>query len=127
VDKTLYSVKPVPVRTAPWDDFEIIRTIAPHQLVGTVYSWAEPKDGRSFLYWEVKDPFGVSAWVPHYPGLYDLESLRAQGLLSITEQDLIDDYPGWYEAGSELISDAGSLALKIGVGFALYQIAKRLI
>lgn len=126
MDKTLYSIAPVEVKNGPWDDAEVIYVIQPGNIVGTVYSFVEPKEGRAHLYWQMKDTFGVDVWIAHKPGIFDLNQLRAQGLLTIQEKDIIEDYPEWYELTTDLVGQAGGLLLKVGLGILAIKIIPKL-
>ena len=127
VDKTLYAIAPVEVKNQPWDDAAVVRIVQPGGMVGVVYTFVEPKAGRSHLYWKIQDVFGAELWVAHKPGFFDLEKLREQGLLTIEEKNIIEDYPEWYELGTDLISESGSLLLKVGLGILAIKIIPKLI
>lgn len=85
VGKTLYAVRRIPVRRLPADDAPIVTYIVPGQPVGVVYSFLEPRAGRSTLYWQFKDSNGPY-YTPHQENFYDLDQLRAQGVLTLEEK-----------------------------------------
>ena len=97
VGKIMYALERVPVKLRPWDDEPIYSYIEPGTPIGQVYTWLEPRDDRSYMYWEFHDPAGLKFYTPHLPGLYNLGKLRNQGLLTITEKQLIQEYEPWYK------------------------------
>lgn len=126
VGLSMYARQRVPIMQQPWDDAEISRYIEPGRLVGTVTTYLEPRAGRSHLYWVFEDVFGASYYAPHIPGMYDLEMLRLQGLLTIEEKDIVKDHPEWYNLASDVIGSAKSL-IWIGLaGFMAVKILPRL-
>lgn len=126
VGLTLVARKEIPIKRAAFDQAEVVNSIPAGQNVGIVYSYLTPRAGRSKIYWMFYDQAGVAYYTAHEVGFYDLEALREQGLLTIQEKDLIQDYPEWYQAGSELISSAGSLLLKVGLGILAIKILPKL-
>lgn len=124
VDKTLIALADLPVYR---DTVEVnpFGWIAAGQPIGVVYSYLAPNPayGRSILWWQFKDPQGVYYYSPQRQGLYDLDALRQQGVISTKEQieqerakdntwyeNLIEKYGLWV---------AGALIVAAGVkGFA---------
>lgn len=126
VGLSLYAKESVPIKYQPWDDTEVKRMVQPGNLVGTVTSFVEPRAGRSELYWEFEDAWGILYYAPHRPGLYNLQKLRDQGLLTIQEQDIIDNYPEWYQLAGDVIGQAKGL-IWMGAGlFVLVKVLPRL-
>lgn len=105
----MYAKQRVPIMQQPWDGAEVSRYIEPGNLVGIVDTYLEPREGRSHLYWVFQDVFGLSYYTPHIPGMYDLEMLRLQGLLTIEEKDIMQDYPEWYNLANNVLSGAKNL------------------
>lgn len=121
VDKTLIAKKNVPVYEYPGDSKKPVGYIAAGDPVGVVYSYlpADPLDDRKTLWWMFHPATNYSKYfyAPHYEGLYDVNALKQQGVLS-TEEELeekeLADLP-WYE---RLIRKYGT-QLAIGAGVVL--------
>ena len=120
---TMYSKTAVPVYSEPWDVGFTPELIPANSMIGVVWSFYEPKSGRSRLMWGFQDQFGQLFFTPHEVGMYNLQALRDQGLLDIDEKKIIENYPDWYEASTELISNVGSMITK---GILLYLLARTL-
>lgn len=89
VGKTLYAATRVPIKKLPTDSSAIIRYAVPGEPIGEVYSFLEPKTGRSVLHWSFVDPrTNVLYYTEHRTGYYDLNQLRSQGLQTIEEKQL---------------------------------------
>lgn len=94
VDKTLIAAKEVAVKSEPFDAAPKVRTIAPGATVGMVYSWLEPRPGRSGLYWQFKDGNGFY-YVRHKAGLFDEQFLKDQ-----FTQEEIEKANSWQNSGN---------------------------
>jgi hypothetical protein len=106
VDKTLYASQKVPVFAAPppYDGSTVpIAYVDPGQPVGIVYSYdnPDPTRGRNNLWWMFYPASNYSDYyyAEQVGGYYDVSTLRAQGVLSLTEkQQAADDAnKPWYE------------------------------
>ena len=84
---SLYAKKVVPIKALPLDNAPIVRYVQPGQLVGKVYSYLVPKPGRFDIYWMFDDGQGNVFYAPHRSGLYNLQNLRDQGLLTKEEKE----------------------------------------
>jgi hypothetical protein len=81
VGKTLVAKKRVPVKASPLDSAPILRYIEAGKPVGVVYSYLEPKTGRSQLYWMFEEDFFGDVtyyYIPHSVGAFDKEVLESQ-------------------------------------------------
>jgi hypothetical protein len=113
LDKTLYASQRIPVYTAapPYTGSETpIGYVEAGQPVGIVYSYlnADPTRGRGNLWWMFYPASNYSDYyyTEQVGGYYDVSSLRAQGVLSLTEKQAAADNANkpWYE---QLISKYG--------------------
>lgn len=111
IDKTLYAKRPVQILKLPYDGAQVLYTVGPGQLVGVVdtYFLPSPQNGRTKIYWGFLDINNNPYYAAHEVGAYDLEALQAQGLLSIQEQDIIDQYPEWYTLAGDVVGQAKGL------------------
>lgn len=111
VDKSLYAKRTVPILRLPYDDADVLFSVGPGQVVGVVdtYFLPNPANGRTKIYWGFLDVDGNPYYAAHEIGAYDLEALQAQGLLSIEEKDLVQDYPEWYNLAGDVIGQAKGL------------------
>ncbi len=88
-------------------------------VVGTVESWLDPKPPtRNKLYWAFTDAKGVSYYIPHEKGNFDLKGLQQQG--AQTELELIA------EANQKPDTWQG-VALKIGLAAVAIWGASKLL
>jgi hypothetical protein len=86
VGKTLFARTQVPYRYGAYDDSQIVGYFQPGQKIGVVDTWVGIKEGRSFLNWSFIGPTGTPYYVEHRGSYFDLDSLRAQGVLTQEEQ-----------------------------------------
>ncbi len=87
VGKTLYAASKVPIVRLPFDDETPTRFVERGQIVGVVWTYFEPKAGRSTLYWGFKDPYGNSYYAPHKSQYYSTQKLREQGVKTLAEKE----------------------------------------
>lgn len=87
VGKTLYAKKVVPLLQWPRDDSQVLMRIQPGGLVGVVDTYFLPSGtDRKKIYWGFVDANGRAYYAVHDTGMYDVESLQGQGILTIQEQ-----------------------------------------
>lgn len=90
VNKTLVAKSRVPIYRLPYDGAELLGYVEPGQTVGMVYAWlaADPAAGRSLLWWQFAPAYGGSAYyyAPHQEGLYNVNSLKEQGVMTTLEK-----------------------------------------
>lgn len=91
IGKTLYAASQVPIVRLPFDDQIPLRFVDRGQIVGVVWTYFEPKPGRSTLYWGFKDPYGNEFYAPHRSEYYDTQKLRDQGVLTTEEKEAAKD------------------------------------
>lgn len=84
IGKTLYAKKTIQLYDQPYDNAQVIREVPAGEIVGIVYSYLEPSEDRTQLYWQFQSSTGFY-YATHAVGKYDIENLRDQGLLSTEE------------------------------------------
>lgn len=84
VDKELFARRTVVVRTLPNDGARVLRTVAPGERVGRVFSFVGGTGGRP-LWWQLYDN-GTLAFVQHDPGAFDRVALTDQGALTVADE-----------------------------------------
>lgn len=86
IGKTLNAKKTVEVYR--YNDLtKPVYKVKPGQIVGVVYSYLMPKEGREVLYWMFYDANKKPYYTKQEPGLYDIKSLRDQGVLTALEEE----------------------------------------
>jgi hypothetical protein len=91
IGKKLYAASRVPIQKLPFDNELVLRTAEPGELVGVVYTYFEPKAGRSVLYWGFKDQYGNNYYAAHRPEYYSTQKLREQGVLTVEEKKALEN------------------------------------
>lgn len=88
VGKTLYAKVQVPVYHSANDHTEPFGFVASGQPVGVVYSWlsVNPTYDRSTMWWMFADASGGYYYSKQIGGYYDVDALRAQGVITVTEK-----------------------------------------
>lgn len=86
VGKKVIAERPTPIKTSPFDNSPIIKTIAKGQTIGTVYSYLMPVNGRTNLYWMFYDAWNQPFYTPDQSGLFNSTALEAQGVKSYETQ-----------------------------------------
>jgi hypothetical protein len=104
LEKTLFAQQKVPVYDDPPDyGGKIIGYVLPGNPVGIVYSYlaADPTKGRQNLWWMFypASNYGNYYYAEQVGGYYDVEALRAQGVISTEEQAAKEEEANlpWYE------------------------------
>lgn len=98
IGKTLYAKKVVPLHQYPQDSSAVLMRIQPGGLVGVVDTYFLPSgQDRKKIYWGFVDANGRAYYAPHETGMYDVESLQGQGILTIQEQiELEQEAESWF-------------------------------
>ena len=90
VNKTLIAKSKVPIYRLPYDSAEMLGYVNPGESVGLVYAWidANPAAGRNNLWWQFAPAYGGGSYyyAPHKEGLYNVNSLREQGVITTLEK-----------------------------------------
>jgi len=87
VGLTLYAKTNVDIKDEALDDAPVIRTVPAGGMIGVVWSWAEPRAGRTNMHWSFLDVNGQIFYAEHKKGRFNLDDLRDQGLLTEQEQN----------------------------------------
>ncbi len=107
IGATLTAKQQVPILDSPYDNAQVIRTIAPGQPVGVVDTFFEPTTGRGSLYWGFYDSTGRAYYTRHHSGWYEVTNVYVP----------VDPTAGnWWDnllpqGGTELGSSLSKLAL----------------
>lgn len=119
VDKTLIARNTVPVYSYPDDSLQPKSWVSKGDPVGVVYAWigVNPAEGIDHLWWQFWDGINGAYYAPHEAGLYDVDALKQQGVLSEKEQAIKKEEENmpWYE---RLIKKYGGYVLLAVVGAA---------
>jgi len=86
LDKTLIAKIKTPVYSDASDTAQPIGYVVPGQPIGVVYSYLNPKEGRSDFWWMFYENNGKTYYTPHKKGQFDVSALRAQGVISTEEK-----------------------------------------
>lgn len=119
LDKTLIAKKTVAIRRSPDTTAPVVFNVKPGETVGVVYSWVQ-RGGH--LWWMYYDNQGGTYYTIHEPGLYDIQSLQAQGSVSledVQEQQAKANSPITYY-GDKLFTLA-TWGVGIWIGIELYK------
>jgi hypothetical protein len=124
VGKTLFAEIDVPVYNSVPDKYGVpakAGTVKAGAPVGVVYSWvdANPAENRPTLWWVFENQ-GRYYYAPHAKGMYDLEKLRDQGVLTDEELEQLKAQQNkeWWEKALKIALPSiavivlGSVALK---------------
>jgi len=123
IGKDLFAKVNINVRSNSTTNSTKLQTIKSGARVGRVYSYVKGYDEKGVadgsLWWMLEEKFnGVTGFVKHQQGWYDVKSLKEQGLQTQDEKDAekaAEDMP-WYEKlANELKKDVGKVLL-IGAG-----------
>lgn len=68
VGLSMYAKTTVDIKSGAYDDSPVIRTAVVDSWIGTVYSWLEPREGRSRIHWMFYDNEGNAYYVEHKTG-----------------------------------------------------------
>lgn len=128
IDKTLIAAQDVPIFASPYDGATQIGTVSAGQPVGIVYSWieADPTQGRQGIWWQFQPVSAYSHYyyAPHAAGLYNIDALREQGAITVTEQ--IAQQQAKEDAANEpwytvILKKVLPVAVLIGLGSAVIK------
>jgi hypothetical protein len=124
VGKTLFAKNDVPAKRSPLDSAPTDFTIKKGQPVGVVFSWINPAQGRSNLWWMFYDTLNRPYYVEHLSNRFDVGALSDQGAKT-TEQILKElDEAQKRESQGDLVY-YGTKVLKAGAfGLGAYLILK---
>jgi hypothetical protein len=86
IGKTLVARQPVSLTRLPKNGANSIYVVQPGQTVGIVQSYVAPSASRFNLWWSFVDSNGKPFYAEHEPGLFDVQNLRNQGLLTLEER-----------------------------------------
>lgn len=120
VGKSLYTVQEVTKYRWPEDDSPVFGTIPAGTFVGVVETYLEPNANRENFYWGFKNPDGSMFYTIHKQGLYDLQKLRDQGLLTDAEKNT----PEWLTQAKQLLMPVLGAALVWKLGQAYFKSQK---
>lgn len=116
VGKDLYAKSRVEIKNEPFDDAPAQSYVDPGGWVGNVFSYLDVAAGRSTVYWMFENA-GRYYYAAHEPGLYDLNKLKEQGVLSEEEKST----PEWLRQAKPILIGA---ALTIIAAKVLPEIIK---
>lgn len=91
VGKTLVANQDIAVYRSPQDSATKVYTAKAGQVIGTVSSWINPGEGKSYLNWMFYDSNGRPFYTRHKPGVYSVRNLKEQGALTIKDQKKLED------------------------------------
>lgn len=86
IGKTLIAKIPVKITRIADDNAPSIYNAQPGETIGIVQSFLLPGSNRKSLYWVFKDVNGRFYYVSHAPGRFNIESLQAEGALTLQQQ-----------------------------------------
>jgi hypothetical protein len=115
VGYTLFAQEAVELKTIPRDSAPAIETVFPGATVGVVTGWVDQDlaQDRASLYWMLDDGAGGTLWAKHEKGLYDLEALKEQGVITET-------VPDWFRYVQKIL-------ITVLVGYGVTQVVKTYI
>jgi len=100
IGKTLYAVKPIPLKKLPDPNTPTIYTVSPGKIVGVIDSFILPKAGRNQnLFWQFKDQNNGLYYAEQVQGNFSTSALSTQGVLSLEEKKVIaeEENESWFE------------------------------
>jgi len=86
IGKTLIAKVRTPVYSDASDTAQPTGYVNAGQPIGTVYSWLNPKAGRTELWWLFYDSDQQPYYTPHKSGQFDISALQAQGAITSEEK-----------------------------------------
>jgi hypothetical protein len=89
IDKSLWAAKKIPYYNTPTDVAIPYGYINAGDFIGIVYSWLEPRAGRSKLWWSITSnriPGSAYIYVPHDAANFSLEKLQEQGVKTAAQK-----------------------------------------
>lgn len=131
--RTLIARTRVPYKAAAEDTAEAIGYFEPGTVVGVIYSFLEPRVGRSNLYWQFRTSSGRWYYVEHLQGRFDERHLINQGTRTSTQlreiqrradlnvaERFLEDHGGFVK------SSVNKLVIATGIGIVGFAIVKAL-
>ena len=84
IGKTLYAKTEVPLYRGMGGN--VIYTVQPGEMVGTVTSWIDAVPGQHPFYWEFEDNNKRTYYAEHKVGRFSTSALQSQGTQTVQQQ-----------------------------------------